>query len=108
MTLSDGVRGIFQNILREKSDEGVLRDATYIHAERYSSKLSKPLPGQSLAAHRKWIDCWQNVEVADPALLHSALVDECEPAVSVCPTLEASARESIETNCTHCGRFHAR
>ena len=65
MTLSDGVRGIFQNILREKSDEGVLRDATYIHAERYSSKLSKPLPGQSLAAHRKWIDCWQNVEVAD-------------------------------------------
>ena len=54
-----------QNILGEKSDEGVIRDATYIRAERYNWKLSKPLPGQSLAAHRKWLDCWQNIEIAD-------------------------------------------
>ena len=65
MSLADGVRGVFQNILGEKSDEAVIRDATYIHAERYNWKLSKPLPGQSLAAHRKWLDCWQNIEIAD-------------------------------------------
>ena len=65
MTLAQGVRGVIQNILGEKSDEGVIRDATYIHAERYNWKLSKPLPGQSLAAHRKWLDCWQNIEIAD-------------------------------------------
>ena len=65
MTLADGVRGVIQNILGEKSDEAVIRDATYIHAERYNWKLSKPLPGQSLAAHRKWLDCWQNIEIAD-------------------------------------------
>ena len=45
--------------------QAVIRDATYIHAERYNWKLSKPLPGQSLAAHRKWLDCWQNIEIAD-------------------------------------------
>jgi len=65
MSLADGVRGVFQNILGEKTDEAVIRDATYIHAERYNWKLSKPLPGQSLAAHRKWCDCWQNIEIAD-------------------------------------------
>merc|ERR1719424_1017170 len=65
MSLADGVRGVVQNILGEKSDEAVIRDATYIHAERYNWKLSKPLPGQSLAAHRKWLDCWQNIEIAD-------------------------------------------
>merc|ERR1719271_2275880 len=65
MTLADGVRGVIQNILGEKSDEAVIRDATYIHADRYNWKLSKPLPGQSLAAHRKWLDCWQNIEIAD-------------------------------------------
>ena len=65
MSLADGVRGIFMNILGEKSDEGVIRDATYIHAERYNWKLSKPLPGQTLAAHRKWLDCWQNIEIGD-------------------------------------------
>ena len=65
MTLAGGVRGVIQNILGEKSDEAVIRDATYIHAERYDWKLSKPLNGQSLAAHRKWLDCWQNLSIAD-------------------------------------------
>ena len=65
MSLADGVRGVIQNILGEKSDEAVIRDATYIHAERYNWKLAKPLPGQTLAAHRKWLDCWQNIEIAD-------------------------------------------
>ena len=65
MTLAQGVRGVIQNILGEKSDEAVIRDATYIHADRYNWKLSKPLAGQSLTAHRKWLDCWQNIEIAD-------------------------------------------
>ena len=65
MTLAEGVRGVIQNILGEKSDEAVIRDATYIHADRYDWKLSKPLSGQALTAHRKWLDCWQNIEIAD-------------------------------------------
>ena len=65
MSLADGVRGVFMNILGEKTDEAVIRDATYIHAERFDWKLAKPLNGQSLAAHRKWIDCWQNISIAD-------------------------------------------
>ena len=65
MSLADGVRGIIQNLLSQKSDEAVIRDATYIHAHRYKWQLTKPLPGQSDAAHRKWLDCWQNVEIAD-------------------------------------------
>ena len=65
MTLAQGVRGVIQNILGEKSDEAVIRDAIYIHAERYDWKLSEPLPWQSLAAHRRWLDCWQNIEIAD-------------------------------------------
>ena len=65
MTLAQGVRGVIQNILGEKSDEAVIRDAIYIHAERYDWRLSEPLPSQPLAAHRRWLDCWQNIEIAD-------------------------------------------
>ena len=65
MSLSDGVRGVIQNILGEKSDEAVIRDATYIHADRYDWSLSRPLVGQKLEVHRKWRDYWQNLEIAD-------------------------------------------
>ena len=65
MSLADGVRGVIQNILGEKSDEAVIRDATYIRAERYDWKLSKPLSKQTLGAHRKWLDCWQSLSIAD-------------------------------------------
>ena len=52
-------------MLGEKGDEAVIRDYTYIKAGRYDWHLAKPLKGQTLAAHRKWIDVWQLIEVAD-------------------------------------------
>ena len=60
-----GIRGFIQNLLGEKGDEAVIRDYTYIKAERYDWHLAKPLKGQSLAAHRKWLDVWQLIEIAD-------------------------------------------
>ena len=54
-----------KNLLGEENTEECMNTATLIKAERYNWKLSKPLPGQSLAAHRKWLDCWQNIEIAD-------------------------------------------
>ena len=65
MGLADGVRGICQNLLGEKTDEAVIRDATYVHAERYDWRLAKPLSGQAERAHRKWLECWQCIEIAD-------------------------------------------
>ena len=65
MSLAQGIRGFFANLLLEKGDEAVIRDYTYIKAERYDWHLAKPLKGQSLVAHRKWVDVWQNVEIAD-------------------------------------------
>ena len=65
MSLADGVRGVIQNILGEKSDVAVLRDATYIHAERYDWQLSKPLAMETNAEHRRWLECWQCIEIAD-------------------------------------------
>ena len=59
MSLAERVRGFILNLLGEKGEEAVMRDATYISAERYDWKLSKPLNGQSIAKHRKWLDAWQ-------------------------------------------------
>jgi len=65
MPLSDCVRGLIQNLLGEKGDEAVIRDSTYIRADRYDWRQSKPLQGQHLSLHRKWLECWQNIEVSD-------------------------------------------
>ena len=62
---AQGVRGIIQNLLGEKTDEAVIRDAIYIHADRYDCKLSTPLGTQSASEHYKWLACWQNIEIAD-------------------------------------------
>jgi len=65
MTLTQGIMGFIQNMLAEKGEEAVMRDNTYIKADRYDWKLSKPLNGQKLAAHRKWLDCWQAMSLGD-------------------------------------------
>ena len=41
------------------SRPGVVRDYFYISADRYDWRESKPMEGQKLTAHRKWLDCWQ-------------------------------------------------
>ena len=65
MSVASAIRGFIRNLLGEQGDEAVIRDYTYIKAERYDWHLAKPLKGQSLAAHRKWLDVWQLIEVAD-------------------------------------------
>ena len=60
-----GLRGLLENLFGRASDEAIIRDATYIYADRYDWADSRPLPGQSLSLHRKWRDCWQNIEIAD-------------------------------------------
>ena len=47
------------------SRPGVMRDYFYISADRYDWRESKPMEGQKLAAHRKWLDCWQNLALSD-------------------------------------------
>ena len=42
-----------------------MRDLTYIACPRFDWRDSKPLKGQTPAQHRKWLDCWQNIEIAD-------------------------------------------
>ena len=65
MSHADGVRGIIHNLLGERSDEAVLRDHTYIHAERYDWRLSKALGTETERQHRRWLECWQCMELAD-------------------------------------------
>eukprot|EP00966_Prymnesium_polylepis_P206025 4774034-Prymnesium_polylepis.1 len=65
MPLAECVRGVIQNLLGEKGDAAVIRDCTYIKADRYDWRLAKPLKGQSLSIYRKWLECWQNIEVND-------------------------------------------
>lgn len=60
-----GLRGLIENLFGRASDEAIIRDATYIYASRYDWADSRPLPGQTLALHRRWRDCWQNIEIAD-------------------------------------------
>ena len=60
-----GLRGLLENLFGRASDEAIIRDATYIYAERYDWADSRPLPGQQLSLHRRWRDCWQCMELAD-------------------------------------------
>ena len=60
-----GLQGLIDNLFGRASDEAIIRDATYIYATRFDWADSRPLPGQSLALHRQWRDCWQNLEIAD-------------------------------------------
>jgi hypothetical protein len=65
MSLADGVRGIIHNILGERSDEAVLRDHTYIRAERYDWRTATPMAGESEKSFGRWLECWQCLEIAD-------------------------------------------
>ena len=60
-----GLRGLLENIFGRASDEAIIRDATYIYATRFDWADSRPLLGQPLSLHRRWRDCWQNLEIAD-------------------------------------------
>jgi hypothetical protein len=65
LTLAMAVKAFLQNLLGEKGDEAAIRDYTYIKADRFDWHQAKPLKGQTLAAHRKWLDVWQLIEIAD-------------------------------------------
>ena len=47
MSMAAGIRGFIQNLLGEKGDEAVIRDYTYIKADRYDWHQSKPLKGRT-------------------------------------------------------------
>ena len=65
MTLAQCCEGMFQVLLQIKTDEAVIRDYTYIHADRYDWRLSQPMPNQTLSMHRKWQEAWQCIELGD-------------------------------------------
>ena len=65
MPLHEAIRGFILNLLGLKMEEGVMRDYFYISADRYDWRESKPMEGQKLTAHRKWLDCWQNLALSD-------------------------------------------
>ena len=60
------VKGFIQNLLNEKSADGVVIEATYIHAEPYNAaEMAQPLSGESADDLAKWLECWSRVEVMD-------------------------------------------
>ena len=65
MPLHEAIRGFILNLLGEKMEEGVMRDHFYISADRFDWREAKPMEGQKLTAHRKWLDCWQNLALSD-------------------------------------------
>ena len=65
MPLHEAIRGFILNLLGLKMEEGVMRDYFYISADRFDWREAKPLEGQKLTAHRKWLDCWQNLALSD-------------------------------------------
>ena len=46
MTRADAVRGMLMNVLGERDEEAVLREATVVRAERLNVELLKPLGGR--------------------------------------------------------------
>ena len=65
MPLHEAIRGFILNLLGLKMEEGVMRDYFYISADRFDWREAKPMEGQKLTAHRKWLDCWQNLALSD-------------------------------------------
>ena len=63
--LHHSILGFIKNLLYEQGDEAFIRDHTFIACPRYDWHNSKPLKGQTLAKHRKWLDVWQLIEIAD-------------------------------------------
>jgi len=62
---AEAVQGFLQNLLGEKSPDEVVISATYIHAERYDAKETKPLKGESQGDLEKWLACWERMEIMD-------------------------------------------
>ena len=62
---AQAVKGFLQNLLGEKSPDEVVIEATYVHAERYDAKETKPLKGESQADLEKWLACWERMEIMD-------------------------------------------
>ena len=89
---ADGLKGLLENLFCRSSDEAIIRDATYIYAERYDWAESRPLKGQPLSLHRRWRDCWQCMELADlhhfplwEKGVHDVLQVACRTAVHYFP-----------------------
>ena len=66
MSMAAAIRGFSANLLQEKTEEEVLIENTKVRATRFDWKRgSQPLEGQKLAAHRKWLEVWERLEVMD-------------------------------------------
>ena len=64
--MAAAIRGFSANLLQEKTEEEVLIENTKVRATRFDWKRgSQPLEGQKLAAHRKWLEVWERLEVMD-------------------------------------------
>ena len=60
------ITSFIKNLLGEENTEECLNTATLIKAERYNWKrYSKPLAGQTLKEHKKWLEVWQRLELTD-------------------------------------------
>ena len=60
------IQSFCKNLLGEENTEECLNTATLIKAERFQWKrYSAPLAGQALKQHKKWLDVWQLIEIAD-------------------------------------------
>jgi hypothetical protein len=67
MSRADGVRGLLANLIDGKSEAAVLRDVTFIHAQRYDWRGARPLREQNELSFHRWLDCWCNMQMADCA-----------------------------------------
>jgi hypothetical protein len=66
--MSDGERllAFVRNLLGDESTEASMHAATLITTPRFPwQRESSPLPGQPLATHKRWIEVWRRLSLAD-------------------------------------------
>ena len=80
MSMAAAIRGFSANLLQEKTEEEVLIENTKVRATRFDWKRgSQPLEGQKLAAHRKWLEVWERLEVMDIATRTEGAAPQLSP-----------------------------
>jgi hypothetical protein len=65
MSMADAVRSWLSNMFFDKSAEMCMWEATVIRADRYDPKQTKMVAGCSVAQHKLWLQCWQNIVLFD-------------------------------------------
>jgi hypothetical protein len=60
------ITAFVKNLVGEETTEESLNTATLIRCPRYEwRRMSKPLPGQNLRTHKRWLGVWQRLELSD-------------------------------------------